>query len=86
MEDQVELTRDGGKTWHLAPTKGGTPISNVACSSVAQCAFVEVGATGEPVFFETADGGRTWASQPTPASSPADAYGLTKTPSGPDAT
>jgi hypothetical protein len=79
----VELTRDGGKTWHLAPTKGGTPISNVACSSVAQCAFVEVGATSKPVFFETADGGRTWASHPAPAKL-SHAYGLTKTPSGPE--
>ena len=72
-----------GKTWHPAPTKGGTPISNVACSSVTDCAFCEVGATGKPVFFETADGGRTWASRPGPAKL-SHGFGLIKTPSGPE--
>lgn len=63
----VEVTRDGGETWHAAPTNGGTPLTNVACSRAADCAFVEVGASGKPVFFETADGGRTWASRRGPA-------------------
>jgi len=66
-QGSVEVTRDGGKTWQPAPNKGGTPLSNVACWSTAECAFLEVGGSGQPVFFETADGGRTWTPHPGPA-------------------
>lgn len=62
----VEVTRDGGKTWQPAPTKGETPISNVACSSSGECAFLEAPLSGEPVLLETADAGKTWASRPGP--------------------
>jgi photosystem II stability/assembly factor-like uncharacterized protein len=81
VEGSVEVTRDGGKTWDPAPTKGGTPLTNVACDSVARCAFVEVGPSGEPVFFQTADAGRTWTSHPGPAKL-SYAYQLVKGPSG----
>jgi photosystem II stability/assembly factor-like uncharacterized protein len=63
----VEVTRDGGKTWQPAPTKGETPLSNVACSSTAECSFLEAPVGGKPVLVETADAGKTWVSRPGPA-------------------
>ena len=63
----VQVTRDAGKTWHAAPTKDYTPISNVACSSTGECAFLGARPSGEPVLVETADAGRTWTSYPGPA-------------------
>jgi photosystem II stability/assembly factor-like uncharacterized protein len=77
----VEVTRDGGKTWHPAPTRGGAALSNVACSSTGECAFLAEGPSGKPLFFETADAGRTWTSHPGPADLSSD-YQLTKGPSG----
>jgi photosystem II stability/assembly factor-like uncharacterized protein len=81
VEGSVEVSRDGGKTWQPAPTNGGTSLSNVACSSAAECAFLAVGASGKPVFFETADGGKTWTPHPGPAMLSA-AHSVTKDPSG----
>lgn len=63
----LKVTRDGGQTWQPAPTKGGTPVSNVACAGAADCAFLEAGLHGKPMFLETSDAGRTWASHPAPA-------------------
>jgi photosystem II stability/assembly factor-like uncharacterized protein len=63
----VEVTRDGGKTWQPAPTKGETPLSNVACSSTGECAFLAAPLSGKPVFVETANAGKTWVSRPGPA-------------------
>jgi photosystem II stability/assembly factor-like uncharacterized protein len=73
----VDVTRDGGETWHPAPTKGGMPLSDVACSSTADCAFLEAGPSGKPVFVETADTGTAWTSHPGPAGL-SDDYVLTK--------
>ena len=78
----VEATRDGGKTWQPAPTHGDAPLSNVACSSTAECSFLEAPLAGEPVFVETADAGKTWVSRPGPAGLSLD-YQLTKSSSGP---
>jgi hypothetical protein len=77
----VEVSRDGGKTWDPIPTKGETPLSNVACSSTGRCAFVVAGPGGNPMFVSTADAGRTWASRPGPAGL-SFAYQLTSGPSG----
>ena len=71
----VEVTRDGGKTWQTAPTKGERPLSNVACSSTAECAFLEAPLIGKPVFAETADAGKTWASRPGPPGLSGDSVG-----------
>jgi photosystem II stability/assembly factor-like uncharacterized protein len=62
----VEVTRDGGKTWQPAPTKGETPLSNVACSSTGECAFLAAPLSGKPVLVETSDAGKTWVSRPGP--------------------
>ena len=71
----VEVTRDGGKTWQPAPTKGETPLSNVACSSTRECAFLEAPLSGKPVLVETADAGKTWASRPGPPGLSGDSIG-----------
>ena len=63
----VEVTRDGGHTWHHALAQGGMLLSRVACSSAADCAFLESGPRGKPLFVETADTGKTWTSHPGPA-------------------
>jgi hypothetical protein len=63
----VEVTRDGGKTWQPAPTKGEAPLSNVACSNTGECAFLAAPLSGKPVFVETADAGKTWVSRPGPS-------------------
>ena len=63
----VQVTRDEGRTWHAAPTKDETAISNVACSKTGECAFLGARPSGEPVLVETADAGRTWTSYPGPA-------------------
>ncbi len=80
-EAAVDVTRDGGKTWHPVPTKGGTPLSNVACSSTGRCAFLVAAPGGKPVFVGTADAGRTWTSHPGPTGL-SFAYQLSNGPSG----
>jgi len=71
----VEVTRDGGKTWQPAPTQGETPLSNVACSSTRECAFLEAPLSGKPVLVETADAGKTWTSRPGPPGLSGDSTG-----------
>ncbi|HUB71711.1 MAG TPA: hypothetical protein VL984_14920 [Acidimicrobiales bacterium] len=63
----VEVTRDGGKAWQSAPTQGASPLSNVACSATMQCAFLEAGSNGKPVFLTTGDAGTTWVTHAGPA-------------------
>jgi photosystem II stability/assembly factor-like uncharacterized protein len=71
----VEVTRDGGRTWQPAPTKGETPLSNVACSSTGECAFLEALFGGKPVLVETANAGKTWVSRPGPPELSGDSIG-----------
>jgi hypothetical protein len=77
----VEVSRDEGKSWDPVPTKGETPLSNVACSSTGRCAFVVAGPGTEPMFVWSADAGRTWESRPGPPGL-SFAYQLTNGPSG----
>ena len=75
----VEVTGDGGKTWRTATAPGGTPLSNVACSSTGVCAFLEVDRSGKPDFVQTADAGKTWVPHAGPAALSGD-YRLQNAP------
>jgi hypothetical protein len=69
----VEVSNDGGKTWHSSLVAGaGSDLSGLTCPSSSTCLVTsedfESGSMGVHLFV-TQDGGATWSSQALPANS-----------------
>lgn len=62
----VEVTHDGGATWHVTRLDDILPISNVSCPSPAVCVLLGARTDHRPVLVETTDGGVTWVAHSAP--------------------
>jgi hypothetical protein len=64
--EQVEVTNDGGTTWHHVSLPGDvTTLSSPACAGPSTCSLIGTDASGSLVLLTTIDGGATWTTHPT---------------------
>jgi photosystem II stability/assembly factor-like uncharacterized protein len=63
----IEVSNDGGSTWHDVSSAGLDPISDVTCWSTKGCAAVGQNVQVKGMMAVTTDGGMTWRQESLPS-------------------